>query len=65
MDDVAAVLPRVDNDSVAPSRSDDLTAPPPTKGDVREPRVEKLVGRCSGANMEVRSSRLDTSERYW
>lgn len=45
--DVAAVLPRVDSDSVVPRRSDDLTlpTPPPTNGDVSEPSVEKLVGR--------------------
>lgn len=42
-----AVLPRVDRDSVVPSRSDDFTLPtvPPANGDVRDPRVEKLVGR--------------------
>lgn len=43
--DVAAALPRVDNDSGAPSRSDDLTLPLPINGDVRDPSVEKLVER--------------------
>lgn len=46
IDGGAVVLPRVDNDSVPePSRRDDFTPPPPTSGEVSDPRVEKLVGR--------------------
>lgn len=64
---VPVVPPRVDNDSVTlpASRSEDFAPPPPAPPMVgvvvREPRVEKLVGRV---NSEVLSSRFDTSERY-
>lgn len=67
---VPTVPPRVDNDSVTlPARSSEdfapaPTAPPPPIGVVvREPSVEKLVGRIC-VNSDVLSNRFDTSERY-